>query len=104
MARFSKRKQKAYRQQYYSANRGNVSGEMKCYYERTAAVRKEAEKEVNASNPEPKRRVVKFRYDSNPEPRKKAMKSWYASKDESHKRSMKSRYTSNLEQGVHTRN
>ena len=57
MARFSKRKQKANRQQYYSANRNKVSREMKCYYERTADVGKEA----YASNPEPKRRAVKSR-------------------------------------------
>ena len=53
--------------QYYSANRGKVSGEMKCYYERTADVRKEADKEAYASNPEPK---VKSRYASNPEPKR----------------------------------
>ena len=42
MARFSnsERKQKANRQQYYSANRNKVSREMKCYYERTADVGK----------------------------------------------------------------
>ena len=44
---------------------------MKCYYERTADVRKEAENEAYAPNPEPKRRALKSRYDSNPEPRKK---------------------------------
>ena len=75
MARFSKRKQRANRQQYYSANRNNVSREMKCYYERTADVRKEA----YASNPEPKRRAVQSRYASNPEPKRRAVKSRYAS-------------------------
>ena len=93
MARFSKRKQKANRQQYYSANRNKVSREMKCYYERTADVRKEA----YASNPEPKRRAVKSRYASNPEPKRRAVKSRYASNPEPKRRAVKSRYASNPE-------
>ena len=51
---------------------------MKCYYERTADVRKEA----YAANPEPKRRAVKSRYASNPEPKRRAVKSRYASNPE----------------------
>ena len=90
MACFSKRKQKANRQQYYSANRNKVSREMKCYYERTADVRKEA----YASNPEPKRRAVKSRYASNPEPKRRAVKSRYASNPEPKRQAVKSRYDS----------
>ena len=91
MARFSKRKQKAYRQQYYSANRGKVSGEMKCCYERTADVRKEAEKEAYASNLEPKRQAVQSRYAPNPEPKRRAVKSRYASNPELKRRAVQSR-------------
>ena len=93
MARFSKRKQKANRQQYYSANRNKVSREMKCYYEHTADVRKEA----YASNPEPKRRAVKSRYASNPEPKRQAVQSRYASNPEPKRQAVKSRYASNPE-------
>ena len=93
MARFSKRKQKANRQQYYSANRNKVSREMKCYYEHTADVRKEA----YASNPEPKRQAVKSRYASNPEPKRQAVQSRYASNPEPKRRAVKSRYASNPE-------
>ena len=53
-----KQKQKASRQEYYSANRDKVSREMKCYYERTTDMTKEA----YTSNPEPKRQAVKSRY------------------------------------------
>ena len=66
-----------HRLQYYSANRGRVSGEMKCCYERTADVRKEAEKEAYASNPEPKRWAVQSRYAPNPEVKKSMVKTRY---------------------------
>ena len=64
-----------------------MSREKKCYYERTADVRKEA----YASNPEPKRRALKSRYASNPE------QSRYASNPEPKRQAVKSRYASNPE-------
>ena len=97
MAHFSKRNQKAYRQQYHFANKSKVLSQMKDYYVRNADVKKEAEKQAYALNPEPKKNSMQSRYASNPEPKKKAMKSWYASKPEAHKGAMQSKYATNPE-------
>ena len=61
MVRFSKRNQKAYRQQYHFANRSKVLNQMKDYYVHNAGVKREAEKQAYALNPEPKKNSMQSR-------------------------------------------
>ena len=120
MARFSKRKLKAYRKQYYSSNTKKALQLKSLNYKCNADVRKESEREsyhskpvsktrimrkyistikaarndAYASNPIPQKKAVRQRYISNP-PKRKAVRQRYTSNPSPKRKDMRQRYTSN---------
>ena len=106
MARFSKRKLKAYRKQYYSSNTKKALQLKSLNYKCNADVRKESERESYHSKPVSKRRIMRRysstikaarndAYASNPIPQKKAVRQRYISNPSPKRKAVRQRYTSN---------
>ena len=121
MARFSKRKLKAYRKQYYSSNTKKALQLKSLNYKCNADVRKDSDRESYhskpvskrrimrryistikaarndpyASNPIPQKKAVRQRYISNPSPKRKAVRQRYTSNPSPKRKAVRQRYTSN---------
>ena len=107
MARFSKRKLKAYRKQYYSSNTKTALQLKSLNYKCNADVRKESERESYNSKPVSKRRIMRRynalhastikaakndAYASNPRPQKNAVRQRYISNPSPKRKAVRQRY------------
>ena len=106
MARFSKRKLRAYRKQYYSSNTKKALQLKSLNYKCNADVRKESDRESYHSKPDSKRRIMRVyistikaarndAYASNPTLQKEAVRQRYTCNPSPKRKAVRQRYTSN---------
>ena len=95
MARFSKRKEKAYRKQHYSSNKEKSLQSKQLNYKCNADVRKQADRDSYHARSASKRRIMR-RYNAlNVDKLKSIMQDAYTSNPASKRESVRQRYASN---------